>query len=53
LIQGKGIYIDLSRAQGMLPSETCIHRPLPQTIHYEVFEQRLEALEREETVRLC
>lgn len=48
LIQGTGIHIDLSRPQNMFPSEACIHEPPPKTIHYKVFEQRLETLEREE-----
>ena len=52
LIQGKGICIDTSRPQHMFAR---IHKQvLPQTILYEAFEQRVEALEKEleERVRL-
>jgi hypothetical protein len=48
LIQGRSIQIDLSRPQSMFPPEACIHKVSPKTIHYEVFEQRLEISEREE-----
>jgi hypothetical protein len=48
LIQGMGIHIDLSRPQSMFPPEACIHKVPPKTIHYKVFEQRLDTLEREE-----
>jgi hypothetical protein len=48
LIRGKGLHVDLSRAQDMYLSEACIHKPPPQTIHYTIFEQRLAASERDE-----
>jgi len=48
LIQGMGIHIDLSRPQSMFPPDACIHKVPPKTIHYKVFEQRLEILERED-----
>jgi hypothetical protein len=48
LTQGRSIHIDLSRSQSMFPPEACIYKLPPKTIHYKVFEQRLETLEREE-----